>query len=308
MVTLEGPTTFEVCAGLLALIERRAITVPLNRVPDAKRAEFLDVAEVEVVVDVAEDDVGTTTRTGRRADHELYLRAGGRPAGPGPVQPRYHWAQQGGRAQLRQGPRPLRRARAPDADPVVSQPGPHRQHQHPAAQLSQGSTVVTVADRTPDAVLGTVAQHRVQVPPTTPTFLNLLLISGALDRHDTSALKLITEPMRPRTLKRLRAALPDVRLKQTYGLSELGILPTRSKRDDTLWITLGTNGFQHKIVDNELWIKSDMAMLGYLNSPATFDDEGFFNTQDVVDVDGEYIRVLALALSDVRSVDGLVRV
>jgi acyl-CoA synthetase (AMP-forming)/AMP-acid ligase II len=35
-----------------------------------------------------------------------------------------------------------------------------------------------------------------------------------------------------------------------------------------------------------------MAMLGYLNAVAPFDAEGFFNTQDVVETDGEWIRIL----------------
>jgi acyl-CoA synthetase (AMP-forming)/AMP-acid ligase II len=33
-------------------------------------------------------------------------------------------------------------------------------------------------------------------------------------------------------------------------------------------------------------------MLGYLNAPSPFDEEGWMNTQDVVEVDGEYIRIL----------------
>lgn len=33
-------------------------------------------------------------------------------------------------------------------------------------------------------------------------------------------------------------------------------------------------------------------MLGYLNAATPFDDDGWFNTQDVVETDGEYVRVL----------------
>jgi Acyl-CoA synthetases (AMP-forming)/AMP-acid ligases II len=33
-------------------------------------------------------------------------------------------------------------------------------------------------------------------------------------------------------------------------------------------------------------------MLGYLNAPSPFDEEGWMNTQDMVEVDGEYIRIL----------------
>ena len=33
-------------------------------------------------------------------------------------------------------------------------------------------------------------------------------------------------------------------------------------------------------------------MLGYLNAPSPFNEEGWFNTQDVVEVDGDYVRIV----------------
>jgi acyl-CoA synthetase (AMP-forming)/AMP-acid ligase II len=33
-------------------------------------------------------------------------------------------------------------------------------------------------------------------------------------------------------------------------------------------------------------------MLGYLNAPSPFDEEGWFNTQDIVEVEGEYVRII----------------
>jgi long-chain acyl-CoA synthetase len=35
-----------------------------------------------------------------------------------------------------------------------------------------------------------------------------------------------------------------------------------------------------------------MAMLGYLNATSPFDREGWMNTQDLVEVDGEFVRIL----------------
>ena len=130
--------------------------------------------------------------------------------------------------------------------------------------------------------------------PTTPTFLNLLLLSEAPDRHDLSSLRQITygtEPMPESTLARLHAALPGVRLSQTYGLSELGILRARSKSSDSLWVRLGGEGVETEIRDGILWIRAASAMLGYLNAPSPFDSEGWFNTQDEVLADGEYFRI-----------------
>ncbi len=297
VVTLEGAYSPHVCAGLLALIERGAIIVPLTTLPQAKRAEFLDVAQVEVVIEVDDQGRRHGERTGRRAEHELYdsLRHAGTP----------------GLVLFSSGTTGRSKASVLDFDKVIDRYGDPKQPRRILSflsldhiggvntllhTLSQGGTVVTVAQRTPDAVFAAIAAHEVQILPTTPTFLNMVLISGAHQRHSTQSLTLITygtEPMPLQTLRRLTAALPSVRFKQTYGLSELGILSTRSKGDDTLWFKLGsTAGFEHKIVDGVLWVRSRMAMLGYLNAPAPFDDDGFFNTQDVVETDGEYIRIL----------------
>jgi acyl-CoA synthetase (AMP-forming)/AMP-acid ligase II len=161
--------------------------------------------------------------------------------------------------------------------------------------LSHGGTIVTIPERSPDAICAAIAAHRIQLLPTTPTFLRVLLISEAIRRHDLSSLEIVTygtEPMPSSTLAAVHDALPQVRLKQTYGLSELGILPTQSRDSGSVWLKLGNAGFEHKIVDGVLWLRSQSAMLGYLNAPSPFDVEGWFNTQDLVESDGEYIRIL----------------
>jgi acyl-CoA synthetase (AMP-forming)/AMP-acid ligase II len=137
--------------------------------------------------------------------------------------------------------------------------------------------------------------HRVQTLPTSPTFLNLLLISEAYQRYDLSSLELITygtEVMPESTLHRIHEVFPHVQLLQTYGLSELGILRSKSRDSNSLWVKIGGEGFETKMVDGVLWIRARSAMLGYLNAPSPFDEEGWMNTQDVVEVDGEYIRIL----------------
>ena len=77
----------------------------------------------------------------------------------------------------------------------------------------------------------------------------MLLIADAIRRYDLSSLKIITygtEPMPPSTLAAVREALPWVQSKQTYGLSEIGILSTRHV------LRLGVaeaerGGFEHQI-------------------------------------------------------------
>ena len=131
--------------------------------------------------------------------------------------------------------------------------------------------------------------------PTSPTFLNLLLLSGAHQRYDLSSLRLITygtEMMPESTLRRVAEALPEVKLQQTYGLSELGILRSRSEGSTSLWVKVGGEDFDLKVIDGVLWIKAKSAMMGYLNAPSPFDEEGYMNTQDMVEVRGEYVRFL----------------
>jgi acyl-CoA synthetase (AMP-forming)/AMP-acid ligase II len=159
--------------------------------------------------------------------------------------------------------------------------------------LLTGGTLVRLASRDAADVCRSIERHRIELLPATPTFLNMLLIGGAHTRADLSSLKLITygtEVMPPATLRALTAALPGVTFKQTYGLSEVGILATKSKSDDSVWMKLGA-GSAIKVVDGVLWVKSETAMLGYLNAPSPFDAEGWLCTGDMVDVDGDYIRV-----------------
>ncbi|MFJ8083986.1 class I adenylate-forming enzyme family protein [Streptomyces sp. NPDC096205] len=309
VVALEATYSPETCAGLLALVERGAIVVPMTGLPEAKRREFEEISQAEAVLTVdGEHNTVKFHRTGRRARHEIYerLRAGRTP----------------GLVLFSSGTTGRSKASVLDFSKVLQRYGEPVKPRRTLSfmnidhiggintllhTLSQGGTLVTVAERTPDAVFSAVAAHRVEVLPTTPTFLNMVLISGAHERHDTSSLRLITygtEPMPEQTLRALRRALPAVRLKQTYGLSELGILPTKSRGDDTLWVKLGQSaGFEYKIVDSVLRIRSDMAMLGYLNAPAPFDEEGWFDTQDVVETDGEWVRILGRT-SEIINVGG----
>jgi acyl-coenzyme A synthetase/AMP-(fatty) acid ligase len=171
--------------------------------------------------------------------------------------------------------------------------------------LSSGGTLVTIPSREPDTVCAAIAAHRVHTLPTSPTFLNILLLSGAHERHDLSSLRLVaygTEPMPAGVLARLGEALPGVTLLQTYGLSELGVLRTRS-REGTLWVQFTGEGYQTQVRDGILWVRTPTSMLGYLNAPDRFDAEGWFCTEDAVEVDGDYLRILGRT-SDLINVGG----
>lgn len=163
--------------------------------------------------------------------------------------------------------------------------------------LASGATMVIPATREPDHVCELIARHRVAVLPTSPTFLNLMLLSGAWKRHDLGALRIITygtEPMPEALLQRLRAALPHVKFLQTFGTSETGIARTTSKSSDSTLLKLDDPDLETRIVEGELWLRSRTQILGYLNhSRDAFTADGWFKTGDLVEpaADG-FLRVV----------------
>lgn len=161
--------------------------------------------------------------------------------------------------------------------------------------ISNGGLLVTLSKRTPDEVCGAIEKYRLELLPTSPTFLHMLLLGRYYEKYDLRSLKIIsygTEPMPKSTLVRLHQVFPSIKMKQTYGLTEVGALRTKSRASDSLWMKIG--GDEHhqiKVVNDILYIKSDMAMLGYLNAESPFDKDGWYNTGDKVGVDGEYLLI-----------------
>jgi long-chain acyl-CoA synthetase len=172
--------------------------------------------------------------------------------------------------------------------------------------LSNGGTVFCLRDRTPDYVCHLIERYRIEALPASPTFFNLLLLSRAYERHDLSTLKIVsygTEPMPQSTLSSLAKAFPWVRLHQTYGLIEVGVLRSKSLSNDSVWLKIGGEGYQTRIVNGLLEIKAHSAMLGYLNAPSPFTADGWFQTGDAVETNGEYLRIIGRA-SEMINVGG----
>jgi len=172
--------------------------------------------------------------------------------------------------------------------------------------FAYGGVGVCVAGRVPEIVCRTIQQSRATLLPTTPTFLNLLLASRSYTQFDLSSVALITygtEVMPDVTLQRVKTIFPNAQVKQTYGLSELGVLRSKSESDDSVWVKIGGQGFEVKVVDDILWIRSEANMVGYLNAPNPFDQDGWMCTGDQVEVRGEYMRILGRE-SEVINVGG----
>lgn len=296
VVSVEGDYSPGAVSLLLALVAAGAVVVPLTRSVEAHRAEFLEVAEVQAEVRFDDGDGWALTRRDAAVTNPLTRRLTDAGAA--------------GLVLFSSGSTGRNKAALHDLGPLLEKFRVRRTRQVALTfllldhiggintllyTLSNGGTVVSVRSRDPDVVCRAIARHRVELLPTSPTFLNLLLISEAYRGHDLSSLRLITygtEVMPEATLRRAGEAFPGVRLLQTYGLSELGILRSKSRDSGSLWVKVGGEGFETKVVDGVLWVRARSAMLGYLNAPSPFDADGWMNTQDAVEVDGEYVRIL----------------
>ena len=173
--------------------------------------------------------------------------------------------------------------------------------------LFNKGVVIAPESRTVDSILKTCHKFDVEVLPTTPTFLRMMLMSGAIPDKVPQCLKVITygtERMDQPTLDELCKSLPNVDFRQTFGMSEIGIVRVKSEARDSLFMKIGGDDVETRIVENVLQIRSGSRMLGYLNAPSPFDAEGWYDTKDVVEVKDQYLKVTG-RVSDVINVGGL---
>ena len=175
-------------ALMLALIETGCIAVPLTSSVAANKAEFMAIAGVEALLEfdahdearlmrfraslVARTSAAATEARASRADF-VFLRLNGAEQGG---RPRYRWD-----ASQVQGP------------PTCATGDHFLLYDHIGGfntmlyQLSNAGCIVTVQDRNPDTVLRAVERHKVELLPTSPTFINLVLLSEAYRRYDLSS-------------------------------------------------------------------------------------------------------------------------
>jgi len=172
--------------------------------------------------------------------------------------------------------------------------------------LSNASTLVCPHDRSADAVCELIARYDVEVLPTAPSFLNMIYLSEAHKRHDLNSLEIITygaEMMPQSLLERSAQVLPHARLIQKYGTSEIGALRSQSEHNTSRWIRIGDHETDWRIKDGLLEVKTNTAMVGYLNADSPFTEDGYYKTGDHVEQRGDMIR-FAGRDSDIINVGG----
>lgn len=173
--------------------------------------------------------------------------------------------------------------------------------------LFNKGTVVAPKSRYVKDILETCREHQIEVLPTTPTFLRMMLMSGLIPGSIPKTLRIITygtERMDQPTLDALSELLPNVDFRQTFGMSELGIVRVKSKDRKSLFMKIGGEGVETRVVNNVLEIRSKTRMLGYLNADSPFDKDDWYNTKDIVEERDGYYKVIGRT-SEVINVGGL---
>ena len=173
--------------------------------------------------------------------------------------------------------------------------------------LFNKGTVVAPDSRSVKNILATCADHVIEVLPTTPTFLRMMLMSGLIPDSFPDCLRIVTygtERMDQPTLDALCEMLPNVDFRQTFGMSELGIVRVKSEARNSLFMKVGGEGVETRVVDNVLEIRSQTRMLGYLNADSPFDKDGWYNTKDIVEERDGHYKVTGRT-SEVINVGGL---
>jgi acyl-CoA synthetase (AMP-forming)/AMP-acid ligase II len=179
-----------------------------------------------------------------------------------------------------------------------------------AGQVMLGGRHVMVPFFEPAAVLAAVEKHRVTDILLVPTMIQMLVDHPAIGDHDLSSLRrllyggsVISEGVLERTMR----VLPDVKLTQAYGMTELAPVATLLGPDDHRGDRIRSAGraAPHTEVEvvtpdgavaktgtvGEIRVRGDNVMAGYWNSPdetAAVLRDGWMHTGDAgyLDADG----------------------
>ena len=207
VVAVKGDFSPNAIALLFALIDKSCIVVPVTQSSSLNERTLFELAQVEYVVRIDEDDLLTPETCDRRSDNTYYRL----------IRERQH----PGLVLFSSGTSGEPKAAVHDFEALLEKFRTRR----PALRtviflsfdhwgglntmfhiLSNGGVVVTPDDRNPESVCELIEEHKIELLPASPTFLNLMLLSGAYVGRDLDSLKVIsygTEPMAETTLRRL---------------------------------------------------------------------------------------------------------
>lgn len=154
--------------------------------------------------------------------------------------------------------------------------------------LSSGGTLVMTEDTSPLNVSKLIEQYQLSFLACTPTFLRLLLVSGAAEEYDLNSLKQISygaERMPEALLETLKQRLPGATFRQTYGTTETGVLNIRS--DNSVWLKPNSN---ITLRGNEIGVKVPSSFMGYVNEETSIEN-GYLYLGDTFRLTRDEIKI-----------------
>lgn len=172
--------------------------------------------------------------------------------------------------------------------------------------LATHGTLVLPKERSPQEVGRCIESFNVETLHVSPTLLNLAVIAGVFQKWDTRSVRRIyygSEPSSPESIQRIISTLPHVELRQLYGMSEIGVLPCRSKDGDSAWMKVEDQNYSVRVVGGILHVRGATNMVGYLSSAAALSSDGYLITEDLAEECDGFFRVTGRA-GDVINVGG----
>lgn len=178
-----------------------------------------------------------------------------------------------------------------------------------AAWYSGGEYVLEEGGDT-EALLGAIERRRVEKFYAIPAIWRRIL-DGAYKEFDTSSLRQVdtgTSSTPPDLLAELGRAFPGTRTLIGYGATEAGAISMLDPDDifrKPNSVGLPVPGMFTRVVDDELWVRSPQAFVGYYNRPDLTAEavvDGWYRTGDVVQRDAEgYLSVVGRIKEQIRT-------
>lgn len=165
--------------------------------------------------------------------------------------------------------------------------------------VARGGSLIFPQQVTPTQICSLIEEHKIEFISLSPTFLNLILLSGVHRQFDLSSLKTVNfgaEVMPSALLEKLTHNFPNTEFRQTFGTTESGTMFVERHQTNPLWIKIPDS----KVIDSKLYVRSKFGMSGYLQGDVVKDEDGYFPTGDVVEQHGDYIRILGREIDHVN--------
>jgi acyl-CoA synthetase (AMP-forming)/AMP-acid ligase II len=191
------------------------------------------------------------------------------------------------------------------------------------ALLNGGTLVAPQADEDANAIAQLMVEARVEFVSATPSYWRQLLLWADPQLLSAAPLQQITlggEVVDQSILDRLRAAFPGARIVHIYATTELGrcfsVTDGISGFPRSYLEQLSADGVELSVREQQLWVRSQNAMIGYqsgkIEADATAPEgpsgvqgigDGWFATGDLVEIVDDRVQFVG-RLSDVINVGG----